>query len=606
MYLLLLFGAKIALALSPLFESEASYDDGKEAVNGGGAQGAKSSSAPPAPPSPAPLLQASIPRWLSASRPFLYAQIFDRLVRDVVTAALIAREYASLPSDAPAPAWSLAHARGAARLLALCRVNGGVYVKLGQHIGSLEHLLPPEYPAGMKVLMRAAPADAWGDVRALLEEEFGDAAHPETWRPLAPPPPSAAAAAAISASSHSASASASAPLPPAPPSLAHMFSHLSERPLASASLAQVHEGTLSARLGGGRVAVKVQHRGLRETCAADVATIVAVVGAVKWAFPRFNYEWLADEVAANLPLELDFAHEAENCRTAGALFAHRADVAVPGVHAAATTHRVLTMSFEAGCYVNDVPALAAAGLRTADVARLLSEAFAEQIFVHGFCHADPHYANVLVRPLPAPGGGRPRPQLVLLDHGLYRRVPASLRLTYGRLWSAIIFGDEVGIKAHSAAMGIDDGELHKLWASMLTTLPWDRLMDAASTGSDKSRATLTPEQREETKAHARAYAGAITRILQLIPRELLLILKTNDCLRSIDTELGHPVNSYAIFAKYIQAALNAEEDRKHPHAWRLSRAIANAWAMAAVDMRLWQLGVYVWWHSPAENTNKKE
>jgi aarF domain-containing kinase len=65
-------------------------------------------------------------------------------------------------------------------------------------------------------------------------------------------------------------------------------------------------------LDGQKVAVKVQHAGLRESCDADVTTIEFLVQAARFVFPDFNYQWLVDEIKHNLPLELNFTHEAQN------------------------------------------------------------------------------------------------------------------------------------------------------------------------------------------------------------------------------------------------------------------------------------------------------
>ena len=51
---------------------------------------------------------------------------------------------------------------------------------------------------------------------------------------------------------------------------------------------------------------------------------------------------------------------------------------VPRVYHELTTPRVLTMEFEEGCNITDVEAIAAMGLRTKDVARILSESFCRQ------------------------------------------------------------------------------------------------------------------------------------------------------------------------------------------------------------------------------------
>ena len=90
---------------------------------------------------------------------------------------------------------------------------------------------------------------------------------------------------------------------------------------------------------------------------------------------------------------------------------------------------MLTMDYEPGCQIADRAAIEAQGLSARGVARLLSEVFCEMVFLHGFVHCDPHPGNVLVRT--RPDGS---PQLVLLDHGLYRDVEDATRLHYCALW----------------------------------------------------------------------------------------------------------------------------------------------------------------------------
>lgn len=80
-------------------------------------------------------------------------------------------------------------------------------------------------------------------------------------------------------------------------------------PLTHMHIIQVHTAETH---DGHKVAVKVQHAGLRESCAADVTTIEFLVNAARVIFPDFNYQWLVDEIKHNLPLELNFAHEAQN------------------------------------------------------------------------------------------------------------------------------------------------------------------------------------------------------------------------------------------------------------------------------------------------------
>jgi aarF domain-containing kinase len=165
--------------------------------------------------------------------------------------------------------------------------------------------------------------------------------------------------------------------------------------------------------------------------------------------------------------------------------------------------------------------------------------------------------------MPGGGGSSARPQLVLLDHGLYRTLPRELRLNYAKMWRAIITGDIPGIRLYAARMNA--GDMAELFASMLTTRSWDVLLEAGAGGDlDRLRYTGSSDDKAQTSAYARQYATEIGDVLKKIPRELLLILKTNDCLRAVDMALGAPVNNFVTVARYTQAALNAERLEERP------------------------------------------
>lgn len=70
----------------------------------------------------------------------------------------------------------------------------------------------------------------------------------------------------------------------------------------------------------------------------------------------------------------------------------------------------------------------------------LIRAFAEQIFVSGFIHCDPHPGNVFVRPHP----NNPRThQLVIIDFGLCLPISEQFRLEYANFWNSM-FSNDVG------------------------------------------------------------------------------------------------------------------------------------------------------------------
>lgn len=73
-------------------------------------------------------------------------------------------EYLTLKSEV--------HAFAAQKLLELCKQNKGVYIKVGQHIGALDYLLPKEYVQTMKVLHSSAPQSSFSDVLKVLREDL--------------------------------------------------------------------------------------------------------------------------------------------------------------------------------------------------------------------------------------------------------------------------------------------------------------------------------------------------------------------------------------------------------------------------------------------------
>lgn len=77
-----------------------------------------------------------------------------------------------------------------------------------------------------------------------------------------------------------------------------IFAVFDPEPIASASLAQVHVAISKC---GRKLAVKVQHAGLKETSDADLMTMEFLIKIVRWIFPEFEYGWLVEETKVNLP-----------------------------------------------------------------------------------------------------------------------------------------------------------------------------------------------------------------------------------------------------------------------------------------------------------------
>lgn len=264
--------------------------------------------------------------------------------------------------------------------------DGGVtFVKLGQMLSTRADVLPAAYVRELSHLTNRAEPVAWPDVRAVLQAETG--------RPVE-----------------------------------ESFALVEERPLASASVAQVHAATL---VDGREVVVKVQ----RPEALAQVALDLEILTRMSSTLER-NAEWaravgvrsLADGFGASLAEELDYRVERDNMAAVRAALAGRG-VRIPWVEESLSSQRVLVMERIDGTPVAQASALIAgmSPQRSASAARTLLGAVLAQIVTDGVFHADLHPGNVVLWVDGTVG---------LLDFGAVGRLDAVSRRSLGMLlWS---------------------------------------------------------------------------------------------------------------------------------------------------------------------------
>lgn len=65
------------------------------------------------------------------------------------------------------------HLRSAERLRELCCANRGTFIKVGQHLGALDYLLPEEYTRTLKVLHNQAPQSTRQEIEQVIREDLG-------------------------------------------------------------------------------------------------------------------------------------------------------------------------------------------------------------------------------------------------------------------------------------------------------------------------------------------------------------------------------------------------------------------------------------------------
>ncbi|KAF9111711.1 hypothetical protein BGX27_004553 [Mortierella sp. AM989] len=454
---------------------------------------------------------------------------------------------------------SALHKRSAERLREMLSRNGGIYIKLGQHLASLKYLLPDEWTTSMEPLQDRCTPSTFESIQALFLSDLGQP-------------------------------------------LSAFFSSFDLEPIGVASLAQVHKATL---LDGREVAVKIQHPSLKEFSSIDIKTVGVLTNFVAYVFPAFEFTWLSDEMQTSLPRELNFEVEAANAARVASNFdkaraeGSKSTIKIPDV--IWSRKRVLVMEFMVGSRIDNLQYLKENDIKVSEVSNEMARTFSQMIYKDGFVHCDPHPGNVMIRPTPS-GSSSPRNfEIILLDHGLYRELTPEFKLDYARLWTAIIASDEEEIKYRALKLGGTDA--YQLFSSILTGRDWSVVQDAQLTKKARNKDEVITLGEGEGNNIA-----DIAAILAKVPRDLLLLFKTNDLLRALDEDLGaddgSQMRTFAVMGQYCAHAV-FEADKSVIRSSLDSSKLTIS--LLARTLRLWvksycgylfstlSLDAFIWW-----------
>ncbi|HSN18251.1 MAG TPA: ubiquinone biosynthesis regulatory protein kinase UbiB [Gammaproteobacteria bacterium] len=230
---------------------------------------------------------------------------------------------------------------------------GPIFVKFGQVLSTRRDLLPPDISEELAKLQDQVPPFPGALARAMVETSLGQ---PVT----------------------------------------ELFSEFNERPLASASIAQVH----AARLKDGReVVVKVLRPGVEQRIRADLDVLYLVAGLADayWSDgKRLRPLEVVAEYEKTVLDELDLVREAANAAQLKRNFQSSELLYVPEVHWDLTRRDVMVMERIRGVPISDIATLRARGTDMKRLAENGVQIFFTQVFKHNFFHADMHPGNIFV------------------------------------------------------------------------------------------------------------------------------------------------------------------------------------------------------------------
>jgi aarF domain-containing kinase len=396
--------------------------------------------------------------------------------------------------------------RSAQRLLHVIMEHGGLYTKLGQYLASLTHVLPLAYTEVLSIVQDRASHETWENIKPLFEQEKLD--------------------------------------------ISSVFEFINPVPIASASLAQVHYGQLK---NGEEVAIKMQYPRLETNVNNDFGTIRLCLQIIEALYPDWGYTWLLPEFYASVLSELDFRQEYRNAyRVINMFKSSNLPIYVPRVYDEFSSKRILVMEFIHGTKVNNKASLEKMGIDPRLVANTVVEFQASQVSMHGFIHADLHAGNIMVRQAPTAKSkgfwsflfpnSSPKFQVVVLDHGMYRRIQPIFRRLYCQLWCSLVYNDrKLGLET------IRELGLAPAAYDVLSVI----LVNRTSTSNSKLGAKMSKDEIHEIRTKFGSKSNItpkqINDFLQTLPRDLLFILRTSNMVRAIHTQLdGAAVDRFEI------------------------------------------------------------
>ena len=384
---------------------------------------------------------------------------------------------------------------------------GGLIIKAGQFASSRLDVLPKSITDELESLQDEVEPEPLESIRAQIEEDLGL-------------------------------------------SLDLAFSSIESVPVAAASLGQVYRAalreSLSVETGFERVVVKVLRPGIEDVVQVDLKALRKVgqwLSKIKLVNRRADAPALVEEFAQVSLNEIDYFFEAANLERFKANFEADARVGAPVVVWERTSRRVLTLSDVSAIKISDVDGLIAAGINPNSVAGELARVTFEQIFSHGFFHADPHPGNIFVTPVEGDF------QLTFIDFGMMGEITDERRRGLQSFIFALVARDARGCVSAMQRLGVllpivDTVELERAIAAIFERFGGISVTEIAQTDPD------------EFKELALQFSELLRTLPFQLPEDFLLLFRSISLLSGVTSALNRDFNIWDAVDPFARSLLN--------------------------------------------------
>jgi len=272
------------------------------------------------------------------------------------------------------------------KLRRLLEELGGAFVKLGQLLSLRPDLIPKEYSEELCKLQDEMEGFDFAFVKSVIEKEYGK-------------------------------------------KLNEVFMKFESKPVAAASIGQVHKGWLK---NGVKVAVKVKRPHIEKVFAADIDILKRIGRIVTGYYPElkdYDINGIIKEFERYTQDELDYNTEGRNIELFYRAFMNDKHVKIPKVYNELTTKNVLVMEYVDGVKLSEAKG---SDYDKKIVVRNFMDGMIKQILEYGVFHADPHPGNLLILK---------ENNIAFLDFGIIGRISSDLREKVENVFIALAYGD---------------------------------------------------------------------------------------------------------------------------------------------------------------------